>query len=311
MRILVILSFAIAVLGCENEAVEKSDPGRVKKVVVSFQGIEISTKPLTGREQRTTDADPTYLFIEIRKGSALYASGVFKDVPQSVGLQLPDKTNVTIFVKAIKKGSSHGILRYKSGIYTNINWSVAADSLNYQNPMQNGADAGLCYVYTKPDSSANMYQYYPPTDTYAAKVEINTSTITGELKINLERKVFGIESKLRNFRKGKVKVLLGEEKSATDPSGVSSQVLSYPDSSKLDVFSLMALHPPRPNIRLRVIYHNTEKDQVIFDGWIEVNALEKKILEIDLARFNSTNNGRLGFTIVNGSLVPGQIIKIN
>lgn len=311
MKVGLFLTLAILFASCENSEMLKSEGNITKKVFLSISGIKISSGSLNGGRIEEANSDPTYLFIEIKKGDKYYATGVFKEIPKTLNLRLPDKTDFTINIKAIKKGSTYGILRKNSGIYTNINWSTAADSLDYQNPIHNGADAGLCYVYTKPDSSENMYQYYPQTDTYGTQFTINTGNISDTIKVNLERKVFGIESRVHNFKKGRIKVILAEEKSSTDPSGTSWQTLSYPDSLKLNVYSLMVLNPPRPNVRLRVIYNDTEKDQMIYDGWVEVNPLEKKILDIDMARYNSQSGFKLDFNLLSGQLKEGEIIKIN
>jgi hypothetical protein len=73
----------------------------------------------------------------------------------------------------------------------------------------------------------------------------------------------------------------------------------------------MVLFPPRPNLRLRVIYNETEKDTVMYDGWIAVNALEKKILDIDLGRFNSPNGRNISVNLIDGELTDGELITIH
>jgi hypothetical protein len=311
MKIGWFITLAILIASCESQEISKPEETKTKEIFLSFRDIKISSGSLNGGRILEPDKDPTYLFIEIKKGEIYYATGVFKEIPQTLNLRLPDKVDFTFNIKAIKKGSSYGILRYQSGIYTNINWSVAEDSLNYQNPIHNGADAGLCYVYTKPDSSTSMYQYYPQTETYATQFTINTANISDTVKVNLESKVFGIESRIHNFEKGMIKVMLAEEENSTNVNGPSGQVLNYPDSSKLDIYSLMVLTPQRPNMRLRVIYNDTEKDQVIYNGWVEVDPLEKKILDIDLARYNSIGGFKLDFNLSSGQLKEGEIIKIN
>lgn len=308
MRIIAVIVVVAIIFGCSDQELSKPDKD-FKSIALSFNGIKINSGSLDGG-RKSEVSNPTYLFIEIKKGEEYYGTGVFKEIPASLNMRLPDKTDFTINVKVIRKGNSHGILYYKSGIYTNINWSVAQDSLNFQYPMHNGADAGLCYVYTQADSSSNTYQYYPPTDTYAAQLSINTANVQDSLKIQLERKIFGIESHIRNFKKGKVRVLLAGENSSTDEKGISSQVINYPDSSQLNTFSLMVLHPPRPNVRLRVLYDNTQNEQVIFDGWVEVAALEKKILDIDLSRFHAGGR-QMEINLVDGRLTDGELIKIN
>jgi hypothetical protein len=308
MRIISALILVAFIVGCSEQELSIPDK-EFKSFSLSFSGVKISSGPLDGG-RKSDVSDPTYLFIEIKRGNEFYATGVFKEIPTSLKLRLPDQTDFTINVKAIRKGSSHGIFYEKSGIYTTINWSVAQDSLNFQNPIQNGADAGLCYVYTQADSSSNAYQYYPPTDTYAAQLSINTGTIQDTLEIELKRKIFGIESRIRNFKKGRVRVLLAVENSSTDGEGISSQVINYPDTLLLNTFSLMVLQPPRPNLRLRVLYDNTESEEVIFDGWVEVEALEKKILDIDLGRFNADGR-QMDIKLVDGQLSDGELIKIN
>lgn len=311
MKAGILISLALLIAACENPDISNSADIETKKVSLSFRNVKISSGSIDGGRVHDYNYDPTYLFIEIKKGDTYYATGVFKEIPKNLDLRLPDKTDFTINIKATKKGGSYGILRYQSGIYTNINWSVASDSLDYQNPIHNGADAGLCYVYTKPDSSSNMYQYYPQTDTYGTQFTINTANISDTIKVNLERKVFGIESRVHNFKKGRIKVVLAEEKSSTDASGSSWQILNYPDSLKLNIYSLMVLNPPRPNMRLRVIYDDTAKDQIIYDGWLEVKPLEKKILDIDLARYNSQTGYKFDFNLLSGELKEGEIVKIN
>lgn len=311
LRVHLYIISVIFISSCESPELSKLGENPNKRISISFKDIKISSGSLPGGRLNELNPDPTYLFIEIKKGDAYYATGVFREIPSTLNLNLPDKTDFKINVKAIKKGSSYGIVRYRDGVNTKINWSYAADSLDFKNPAHNGADAGLCYVYTKPDSSENMYQYYPQTDTYGAQLFINTGAISDTIKVNLERKVFGIESRVRNFKKGKIKVILAEEKSASDPSGTSRQIVNFPDSSKLDIYSLMVLNPPRPNMRLRVIYNNTVSDELIYDGWISVNPMEKKILDIDLARFNQPNGFQLGFNLLSAELKEGEIIKIN
>lgn len=310
MKTHVFLVALVVLMSCDNEEAFKPGTKEFKKISLSFQGIKISSSNLNGGRATEEEQQPTYLFIEIKKGEEYYATGVFKEIPATLDLKLPSNSQFTIYAKAIRKGSSYGIRYTKSGIYTNINWSDAADSLNFQNPMHNGADAGSCYVYTAPDSSASAFEYYATTDTFAAKLSVDTDDVTDTLEMELERKVFGIESRLRNFTKGSVRVLLSGETNALDEMGISSQVINYPDTAKLSLFSLMVLHPPRPNVRLRVVYNNTEKDQVIFDGFVEMEALEKKILDIDLSRFDA--GGRLmDFTLEEGSLSEGELIEIN
>lgn len=311
MKVGMLAALALLFAACESPEISNSERNKTKKVSLSFRDVKIGSGSLSGGRVQDTNHDPTYLFLEIKKGDHYYATGVFKEIPKTLDLKLPDNTNFTINIKAIRKGGSFGILHYQSGIYTTINWSVAADSLNYQDPIHNGADAGLCYVYTKPDSSSTMYQYYPPTDTYGTQFTFNTASISDTIKVDLERKVFGIESRVHNYKKGTIKVVLAEEKSATDPSGSSWQIVNYPDSLKLDIYSLMVLNPPRPNMRLRVIYNDTEKDQIIYDGWVEIDPLEKKILDIDLARFNSQNGRELYFNLLSEELKEGELIKIN
>ncbi len=309
MKSVSILFLFIFAMACTNQYQPIKPAIAMKTVSLSFKDLKISSGSLSGG--RVKEWDPTYLFIEIKKGNELYATGVFKEIPETLKLQLPDNTEFTANIKAIRKGGSYGIVRSKNGIYTTINWSDAADSLNYQFPIQNGADAGLCYVYTQPDSSANIYKYYPETDTYGTQLTFNTNTITDTVKINLERKVFGIESRIHHFEKGIVKIVLAEEKDSTDASGTSGHVINYPDSTMLRIYSLMVLFPPRPNVRLRVIYNDIEKDNLIYDGWIAVAALEKKILDIDLARFNSVNGRKMSFTVTESELTDGEIIFIH
>jgi hypothetical protein len=304
---LVLIAFALA---CTNREAAVNPQNQLKKISFSFQGLKIGSGTLSGGRVKN-DNDPTYLFIEIKKGNDLYATGVFKEIPKSLDLRLPVNTDFTANIKVIKKGNSYGILRTKNGNYTTINWSDAMDSLSYQFPIQNGADAGLCYVYTQPDSSANRYEYYPETDTYATQLTFNTNSIADTIKINLDRKVFGIESRIHNFQKGSVQIILAEEKSPTDLSGISGSVINYPDSTQLKIYSLMVLFPPRPNLRLRVIYNETEKDTVMYDGWIAVNALEKKILDIDLGRFNSPNGRNISVNLIDGELTDGELITIH
>ncbi len=277
-----------------------------KTISLKLSGVDIKSGSLPGR---TTEVDPTYCFIEVKKGSDYYATGVFKSLPESLVLSLPDNTNFTVNIKAVKKGWSFGIRRFVENGRTTINWAEAADSLNYQYPMHNGADAGLSWVYTKADSSDTNFQAFPQTDTYAARLEFNTGTLEDTAVVQLKRQIWGIETRIHHFMSGKVSVVLAEDLYANAPNGTSRQVIQYPDSSKLDIFSLGFLHQDNM-VRMRVIYNDGTEDHVAFDGYVSVARLEKKIIDIDLSRFNSIGGRTIGFELMEEMLTAGETIVV-
>ena len=281
--------------------------GQKKIVSLKFSGVDIKSGSLPGR---TSEFDPTYCFIEVKQGSEYYATGVFKSLPESLVLSLPDNTNFTVNIKAVKKGWSYGIRRFVENGRTTINWAEAKDSLDYQYPMHNGADAGLSWVYTQADSSETNFQAYPQTDTYAAQLEFNSGTIVDTTVVELKRQIWGIESRVHHFERGKVSVVLAEGLYDNAPNGTSRQVLQYPDSSRLDIFSLGFLHQGDNNVRMRVIYNDGTEDHIAFDGYVSVARLEKKILDIDLGRFNSTGGRTIGFDLLEEALTSGETIVI-
>ncbi len=278
-----------------------------KKLAFKFTGVDIKSGSLPGR---TNNFDPIYCFIEVKKGNEYYATGVFKSLPPSLQISLPDNTNFTVNIKAVRKGWSYGIRRFVENNRTTINWAEAQDSLNYQHPMHNGADAGLCWVYLKPDSSETNFQAYPQTDTYAARLEFNSGTTVDTTVVELKRQIWGIESRIHHFEKGKVSVVLAEGLYSNPPDGTSRQVINYPDSSKLDIFSLGFLHQGDNMVHMRVIYNDGTEDHVAYDGYISVARLEKKVLDIDLGRFNAMGGRIIGFDLLEETLTAGEIITI-
>jgi len=307
MRAIVLcVSVAVLLLGCSDDKLVMRSGN--KQLALKISDVEIKNGLLPGR---TMDFDPTYCFIEVKKGNDYFATGVFKTLPESLVLSLPDNTDFTVNIKTVKKGWSYGIRRFVEYGRTTINWAEAKDSLDYQYPFHNGADAGLCWVYLKPDSSETNYQGFPQTDTYAAQLKFNSGTVVDTTVVELKRQIWGIESHVHHFEGGKVSVVLGEEPPANLPQGTSRQVLEYPDSSKLDIFSLGFLFQGDNIVRMRVIYNDGAENHVAFDGYISVFRLEKKILDIDLARFNSTGGRTIGFVLTEEVLSDGEIIKIN
>ena len=119
-----------------------------------------------------------------------------------------------------------------------------------------------------------------------------------------------VESRVHHFERGKVSVVLAEGLYDNAPNGTSRQVLQYPDSSRLDIFSLGFLHQGDNNVRMRVIYNDGTEDHIAFDGYVSVARLEKKILDIDLGRFNSTGGRTIGFDLLEEALTSGETIVI-
>jgi len=296
---------AVLLIACSEEKIETLQDN--KQIALRIKDVDITSGSLSGG--RINNFDPIYCFIEVKRGDEYYATGVFKDIPESLFLSLPDNTDFTVNIKAVKKGWSYGIRRFVENGRTTINWAEAMDSLDYQFPFHNGAAAGLCWVYLKSDSSETNYQAFPQTDTYAAQLEFNSGTVLDTAIVELKRQIWGIESHVRNFNHGKISVVLAEGL-YENSEGTSRQVIQYPDTSKLDIFSLGFLHQGDNIVRMRVIYNDGTEDHVAFDGYISVARLEKKILDIDLGRFNSTSGGKIGFHLTEETLTNGETITI-
>lgn len=118
--------------------------------------------------------------------------------------------------------------------------------------------------------------------------------------------IWGIETHVRNFERGKISVVLAEEAPANSPDGTSRQVIQYPDTTKLDIFSLGFLHQGDNMVRMRVIYNDGAENHVAFDGYVSVARLEKKIIDIDLGRFNATGGRAIGSELSEETLAPGE-----
>lgn len=260
---------------------------------------------------KTNTAEPTYYFIELLKENKLYASGVFSNSTSLLNLSVVNNANYTLNVKAVKKGWSYGIRRTVENSRTTINWSEVTDALIYQNPIQNGANAGLCWVYTKADSSETAYQYYPQTDTYFAQYTFNSGTQKDTVELELKQQIFGIETHLKNFAKGKVKIVLAEGLASESKIGTSKQTIQFPDTVKLDIFSRQHLAGNEDIIRMRVIYFDETTEHTLYDEFTQFNRLEKKVLEIDLAQFNNEGGRAIGFKLHQEQLAVGEIIKLN
>jgi hypothetical protein len=242
-----------------------------------------------------SDQDPAYLFVTVKVGtddatSTYYATGIFKNIPKTLDLRLPDNTDFNVNVKVIKEGGSFGIYRELIGNFIMIDNSAASDSLSYQFPYPVRADAGACSVYTKADSSQHAFEQYPQIDTYFGQFVFNTGHDTDTLKVNLNRMVWGLKCRIHNFKKGSIRLIVGDLQPPSDTDGPSEQVINFPDSVGLFMHAL-AFFPVYPHIddapRLRVIYNNSTQDQTIFDEVINIYELKKKILDIDLSRLGS------------------------
>ncbi len=306
MKHLVLVAFTVIILSCQEET-PLSDSGK-KNITLKLKGVvDIKASSLG----KTGGAEPVYYFIEVLKGNELYASGVFSNITSLLNLSVADNVNYTLNVKAVKKGWSYGIRRVVENGRTTINWSEVTDVLVYSNPIQNGANAGLSWVYTKADSSETMYQYYPQTDTYFSQYTFNSGTQKDTVELELKRQIFGIESHLRNFEKGKIRIVLAEGLSSESKQGTSQQVIHFPDTIKLDIFSRQHLAGNEDIIRMRAIYFDGIAEHILYDGFTEFSRLEKKILEIDLARFNDEGGRAFGFKLHQEQLVAGEIIKLN
>ncbi len=304
--LLFILLAAISIVACKDE--NSTSLGEPKKVTFKLNGLVTISSGFSGR---TEAEDPTYFFIELLSSDKLYASGVFKELKGDLDVSLANNTNYTLRVKAVKKGWSYGVRRYVENGRTTINWAEVTDVLVYQNPFQNGANAGLAWVYTKADSSATMYQYYPQTDTYFGQFSFNSGILKEKEELTLKRQIFGIETSVINFKKGKVTVTLAEGLASEVGQGVSKQEISFPTEKKLDIFTRQDLASDSDNIHLRVLYFDGTKEFVVYDGFNQFNRLEKKMIEVDLSRFDGTGGRAFGFKLEDAVLTNGETIKLN
>ena len=306
MKHLVLVAFAVIILSCQEDT-PLGDSGP-KNITLKLKGVvDIKTSSLG----KTGSVEPVYYFIEVLKGNELYAYGVFNNPTTSLSMSLADNGNYTVNVKAVKKGWSYGIRRFVENGRTTINWSEVTDGLVYQNPIQNGANAGLAWVYTKADSSETTYQYYPQTDTYFAQYAFNSGTEKDTVELELKQQIFGIETHVHNFEKGKVSVVLAEGLASEASLGSSQQVVQFPDTVKLSVFSRQSLEANEDVIHMRVIYFDGTIEHVLYEGYNQFSRLEKKILDIDLARLNSESGRTFGFNLQQEQLAAGEIIKLN
>jgi hypothetical protein len=302
----IFVALATILVSCQEESL-LTDSGK-KNISVQLKGVvDIKSSSLG----KTNGANPTYYFIELLKGNELYASGAFSDITSLLNLSVANNVNYTLNVKAVKKGWSYGIRRVVENGRTTINWSEITDVMVYSNPIQNGANAGLSWIYTKADSSETMYQYYPQTDTYFAQYTFNSGTQKDTVELELKRQIFGIETHLKNFEKGKVKIVLAEGLASEPKQGTSQQVIHFPDTVKLDIFSRQNLAGNDDTIRMQVFYFDGTVERVLYDGFIQFSRLEKKVLEIDLARLNGEGGRALGFKLNQEQLAVGEIIKLN
>jgi len=305
MKHLVLVAFTVIILSCQEET-PLSDSGK-KNITLKLKGVvDIKASSLG----KTGGAEPIYYFIEVLKGNELYASGVFNNPTTSFSMSLADDGNYTVNVKAAKKGWSYGIRRIFENGRTTINWSEVTDGLVYQNPIQNGANAGLSWVYTKADSSETTYQYYPQTDTYFAQYAFNSGTEKDTIELELKQQIFGIETHVHNFEKGKVSIILAEGLASEANLGSSQQVVQFPDTVKLSIYSRQSLETNEDVISMRVIYFDGAKEYVLYEGFNQFSRLEKKILDIDLARLNSEGGRTFDIKLQQEQLVAGEIIKL-
>ncbi len=305
MKHLVLVAFTVIILSCQEET-PLSDSGK-KNITLKLKGVvDIKASSLG----KTGGAEPVYYFIEVLKGNELYASGVFNNPTTSFSMSLADNGNYTVNVKATKKGWSYGIRRIVENGRTTINWSEVTDGLVYQNPIHNGANAGLSWVYTKADSSETTYQYYPQTDTYFAQYAFNSGTEKDTIELELKQQIFGIETHVHNFEKGKVSIVLAEGLASESNLGSSQQVVQFPDTVKLSIYSRQSLETNEDVISMRVIYFDGAKEHVLYEGFNQFSRLEKKILDIDLARLNSEGGRTFDFKLQQEQLVAGEIIKL-
>lgn len=306
MKNLVFIALATLVLSCQEESPLTNASKR--DITVQLKGVvDIKSSSLG----KTNGVYPVYYFIELLRGDELYASGVFNDLASQINLSVANNANYTLNVKAVKKGWSNGIRRIIENGVTTINWSQVTNSMVYQNPIQNGANAGLAWVYTKADSSETMYQYYPQTDTYFAQYTFNSGTQKDTVELELKRQIFGIETHLKSFEKGKVKIVLAEGLASESKQGTSQQVIHFPDTIKLDIFSRQHLAGNEDIIRMRVIYFDETKEHILYDDFTQFSRLEKKILKIDLTRFHDAGGRNFVFTLDQEQLADGEIIKLN
>ena len=306
MKHFIFVALATISVSCQDETL-LSDSGK-KNISVQLKGlVNIKTSSLG----KTNTAEPTYYFIELLKENKLYASGVFSNSTSLLNLSVVNNTDYTLNVKAVKKGWSFGIRRVVENGRTTINWSEVTDVIVYSNPIQNGANAGLSWVYNKADSSETTYQYYPQTDTYFAQYAFNSATQKDTVELELKRQIFGIETHVKNFEKGKVNIVLAEGLASESKLGTSKQTIQFPDTVKLDIFSRQHLAGNEDIIRMRVIYFDETTEHILYDEFTQFNRLEKKVLEIDLARFNSEGGRAFGFKLHQEPLAVGEIIKLN
>jgi hypothetical protein len=306
MKYFVFVAIVTLIMSCQEESL-LTDSGK-KNISVQLNGLVNIKNSSLGK---TNTAEPTYYFIELLKENKLYASGVFSNSTSLLNLSVVNNANYTLNVKAVKKGWSYGIRRTVENSRTTINWSEVTDALIYNNPIQNGANAGLCWVYTIADSSETAYQYYPQTDTYFAQYTFNSGTQKDTVELDLKQQIFGIETHVKNFAKGKVKIVLAEGLASESKLGTSKQTIQFPDTVKLDIFSRQHLAGNEDIIRMRVIYFDETTENILYDEFTQFNRLEKKVLEIDLARFNNEGGRAIGFKLHQEQLAVGEIIKLN
>lgn len=306
MKNFIFVALVAIIMSCQEESL-LTDSGK-KNISVQLKGVVDLKSSSLGK---TNTAEPIYYFIELLKENKLYASGVFSNSTNLLNLSVVNNTDYTLHVKAVKKGWSYGIRRIVENGRTMINWSEVTNAMTYQNPLHNGANAGLSWVYTKADSSQTAYQYYPQTDTYFAQYTFNSASQEDTVKLELKRQIFGIETHLKNFEKGKVNIVLAEGLASESNLGTSKQTIQFPDTVKLDIFSRQHLAGNEDIIRMRVIYFDETTEHILYDTFTQFSRLEKKILEIDLARFNSEGGRAFGFKLHQEPLAVGEIIKLN
>lgn len=306
MKHFILAAIVILIISCQEESL-LTDSGK-KNISVQLKGLVNIKNSSLGK---INTAEPTYYFIELLKENKLYASGVFSNSTSQLNLSVVNNTNYTLNVKAVQKGWSYGIRKTVENGRTTINWSEVTNALIYQNPIQNGANAGLCWVYTKADSSETAYQYYPQTDTYFAQYAFNSATQKDTVELELKRQIFGIETHVKNFNKGKINIVLAEGLASESKLGTSKQTIQFPDTVKLDIFSRQHLAGNEDIIRMRVIYFDETTEHILYDDFTQFSRLEKKVLEIDLARFNNEGGRPFGFKLHQEQLAVGEIIKLN
>jgi hypothetical protein len=300
--LLLCLTLSVLITACQKE--ENLGPKNQKKdFYLKVKGaVDVQSGGVSGR---SASADPTYYFLEIYSPTGLYASGVFDALPDSLKVSLLDNTNYTVKAKAIKKGESFGIVGYPQSIPPQINGVNLTNSISYSNPSSLSADYGYAYVYTSADSSTQDFSYYPPTNTFYDNLAFNSGT-TNTVDLELARQVFGVETVVIGLTQGEVRVRIGE---ASYPS---IQRVSFPDTTRTNVYSFLYLYNTSNTIPVKVFYNDGTTDQLLYDNALVFNRLEKKKFIITLDG-SGTGAGGTGFniSILDEPLYDGEDIVID